>query len=135
MVGKYDKKTLQNAGLQFHNELGQREITLKLIESMPNNAHVVIDGVRWIEDLQTLQEYFGERLQPIMIECPDTVIVKRLQKSPFFIGKTKEDIKEILTHNIESEIITLGFHIPTRTENNGSFKAYYEKLDTLVRNI
>jgi DNA polymerase (family 10) len=135
MEGKYDKETLQEAGLRLHHKLGQREITLKLIESMPNNAHVVIDGVRWVEDLHTLQEHFVKRLQPIMIECPDTVIFKRLQNSPFFIGKTKAEIKEILTHKIESEIITLGFQMPTRIENNGSFKAYYEKLDTLIRNI
>jgi len=133
--GKYDKNALQKAGLQLHNELGQRKITLKLIDSLPENTHVVIDGVRWVEDLQTLQEHFGNRLKVLMIECPDKIISRRLLKSPFFMGKTEEDIKDILTHGVESEIITLGFHIPEIVSNKGSFKGFYEKLDTLVRNI
>ena len=68
---KYDKNALQKAGLQLHNELGQRKITLKLIDSLPENTHVVIDGVRWVEDLQTLQEHCVNRLKALMIECPD----------------------------------------------------------------
>ena len=110
---KYDKNALQKAGLQLHNELGQREITLKLIDSLPENTHVVIDGVRWIEDLETLQEHFGDRLKAIMVECPDNIISKRLQKSPFY--KTKKEIRDILTHKVESEIITLGFYYYSAT--------------------
>jgi len=132
---KYDKNALQKAGLQLHNELGQREITLKLIDSLPENTHVVIDGVRWIDDLETLQEHFGDRLKAIMVECPDNIISKRLQKSPFYMNKTKKEIRDILTHEVEAEIITLGFHISMRIQNKGSFKSFYEKLDTLVRNI
>ena len=133
--GKYEKNALQKAGLQLHNELGQRRITFKLIDSLPENTHVVIDGVRWIEDLETLQEHFGDRLKAIMVECPDNIISKRLQKSPFYMNKTKKEIQSILTHDVEAEMITLGFHISTRIQNKGSFKSFYETLDTLVRNI
>jgi len=132
---KYNKNALQKAGLQLHNELGQRQITLKLIDSLPENTHVVIDGVRWVEDLQTLQEYFDDRLKAIMIECSDNIIVRRLLKSPFYMDKTKKEIQDILTHEVESEIIALGFRILTRFQNDGSFKSFYKKLDQLVRNI
>jgi dephospho-CoA kinase len=135
LEGKYDKEVLQEEGLRLHNELGQGQITLKLIENLPENAHVVIDGIRWVEDLHTLQEHFGNRLTAVMVECPDKIISRRLKKSPFFMGKTDTDIKKILTHKVESEIISLGFHIPIKFENTGSFKSYYQKLDTLVRDI
>jgi histidinol phosphatase-like PHP family hydrolase/predicted nuclease with RNAse H fold/DNA polymerase/3'-5' exonuclease PolX/dephospho-CoA kinase len=133
--GNYDKEELQKAGLKLHEELGQREITMKLIESLPKDAHVVIDGIRWVEDFQTLKDHFGTRLKAIMIDCPQKLIKERLKKSPFFIGKTQKNIEEVLTHKVESEIITLGFHLSTRIENAGSFKSYYGKLDSVVRNL
>ena len=134
-TGTYDKKALQEAGLRLHNELGQREITRRLIDSMPANAPVVIDGVRWMDDLNALREHFGDRLHPLMVECSDDTIVKRLLKSPFFMTQTKAGIENILTHGVESEVVTLGFRMPTRIENSRNFKAYYEKLDAFVRSV
>ncbi len=133
--GDYDKTKLQEAGLDLHRHVGQAEITRRLIEDLPQDRPVVVDGMRFIEDLETLKECFNNRFHPLFLDCPRRTIVKRLRKNPFYASYSSQELNGILSHAVEQELFAFRFQVVDKIENNGSFKSFFTELDRFLRSL
>lgn len=135
LVGAYDKAELQEAGLVLHKKMGQQAITRRLIAGLPRDAHVVIDGMRFMDDFLTLKDHFGERFFPFFVECSRSTLVKRLKKTPFLMDCSKSELDRMLSHEVERESVVVGFQIPDRIVNNGSYKELFEQVNHFLRTL
>jgi DNA polymerase (family 10) len=131
----YNKPALQNAGLEVHESLGQREINGHLLQSIPNNTNVVIDGVRYLEDLECLREHFGDRLHCLFIECPTRIVKDRLTRNPLTWSISGDELDKILSHAAEREIFPLKFRIREKIENKGNFSELFRRVEEYVRSL
>ncbi|MBO3461663.1 ribonuclease H-like domain-containing protein [Aetokthonos hydrillicola Thurmond2011] len=64
---KPTREALQQIGTQVNQELGQRWLCKKLLEKLPKDGDIVIDGLRFPEDYAFWQETFGSSFLHIHI--------------------------------------------------------------------
>ncbi|PHJ61573.1 hypothetical protein VF14_09160 [Nostoc linckia z18] len=67
---KPTRETLQQIGTEVNQKLGQRWLCKKLLEKLPKNSDIVIDGLRFPEDYAFWQETFGSSFLHIHITSP-----------------------------------------------------------------
>lgn len=68
------RENRQRVGLELHNEKGQRWLCRKAIEYLGVNANrIVVDGLRWPDDVQYFQERYGGRFHHIHILAPKDI--------------------------------------------------------------
>lgn len=54
-----DRRTRQAVGMALHEEKGQRWLCERVLESVPSDTPIAIDGLRWPEDVAFFKEKFG----------------------------------------------------------------------------
>ncbi len=59
----------QSVGYQLHEERGQRWLSEQVIARVPSGRPLVIDGLRWPEDVAYFKERFGARFLHIHIDA------------------------------------------------------------------
>lgn len=70
---KVDRIHLQTLSEQIHAEQGQRWLGRRLLESLPKQGNLVIDGLRFPDDHAFLLEVFGPAFRHLHITAPEEI--------------------------------------------------------------
>ena len=120
-----DRATRQRVGLQLHKELGQRWLAERAIAMVPSGKPVVIDGLRWPDDVAFFRERFGAGFVHIHIDASDAIRAERYRES----NRDFQDFEAADGHPVETMIDKLGDLANMRIANNSSL----EELEARVR--
>lgn len=119
-----NRSNFQKIGYEIHNSPGQRWLGKKLIEELPKDKNIVIDGLRFPEDHALMVETFGPSFVHLHIET----------SLEFLISRTKNrkindiPIKEALSNPIESNIKDLKELSSHTIINDGSISELYSQV-------
>lgn len=125
---KICRSNLQKLGIEIHRSPGQRWFGKKLIEKLPKDKNIVIDGLRFPEDHALMVETFGPSFRHFHI---GTSLKNRNSR---ITDRKIEDIpiQELSNHPIESEIKNLKKLSEHIISNNGSPSKLYTQIDGLL---
>lgn len=98
-----NRENLQDVGLELHQTQGQRWLCRRAIEriSSPQN-NIVVDGLRWSDDVNYLAERFGGRFQHVYISAPVHLRETRARA----LGRIAE-FRPAASHAVESGVTGL----------------------------
>ncbi|MGB9500085.1 MAG: ribonuclease H-like domain-containing protein [Dissulfuribacterales bacterium] len=122
------RSNLQKIGYEIHNSPGQRWLEKKLIEELPKDKNIVIDGLRFPEDHAFMVETFGPSFIHLHIETAIEFLISRIKN-----GETNEiPIKKALNNPIESNIKDLKKLSSYTIINDGSISELYSKVNSFL---
>jgi uncharacterized protein YprB with RNaseH-like and TPR domain/predicted nuclease with RNAse H fold/dephospho-CoA kinase len=116
-----NRQSLQRKGEEVNKKEGQRWLCKKLIQMLPNQGNIVIDGLRFPEDHAFLVETFGPAFLHIHIVSPENVRLRRYITD----GGTQEEFLKASSHLVESNVSklsSLAHIILSNTSDIDSFK-------------
>ncbi len=123
------RETRQRVGLELHNHPGQRWLCRKAIERVPPDAaRIVVDGLRWKEDVDYLRERFGGGFTHIHVNAPTGARSTRAHN----LGRTDELLRAA-AHPVEEGIGDLEGIADEILKNDGSLEALRMRLDRFVQ--
>jgi len=123
------RETRQRVGLELHSGPGQRWLCKKAIERAPSDAtRIVVDGLRWREDIEYLRERFGGGFRHIHIKAP----LSARHSRAFDAGRTDE-LEQAIQHPVESGISDLEGIADTVLTNDGPLEALRDRLRRFVQ--
>ena len=126
---------LQRIGLEISKDVQkQKALTIKMIEMMDNTSSYIIDGIRQNEDYDTLSNTFKDRFILLSIDAKLNKRFERYKKQHHGILKIDEFTK-IDEHAVETSIIGLSQHANYYINNNSSYKALFEQIDSVICSI
>ena len=123
-----NRKNLQEIGKKINIEKGQRWLGNLVTEKVNNSNAIVIDGIRFLEDVAYLTEKFGPAFLHIYVEAADDVKEER------FKSKNNESwsLKETLKSKTENEIWSLKEKATILLENSHGRSSLLKKLDRIL---
>jgi predicted nuclease with RNAse H fold/dephospho-CoA kinase len=77
-----NRATRQRVGTEIHTNKGQRWLCERVLDRVPGQPFIVIDGLRFPEDHAFFVEQFGSHFVHLNLNAPDTVREKRYTESP-----------------------------------------------------
>jgi len=116
---------LQKFGEEVHRNLGQRWLGRKMLESLPGQGNIVIDGLRFPEDHSFLAEKFGPAFSHIHIHATE-----HLRRQRFAIREgsdAKFDIAQ--AQPVEQQTESLRSLANFETLNEASLESLKDRLD------
>jgi uncharacterized protein YprB with RNaseH-like and TPR domain/predicted nuclease with RNAse H fold/dephospho-CoA kinase len=129
-----NRQSLQRKGEEVNKKGGQRLLCKKLLQMLPIQDNLVIDGLRFPEDHAFLVETFGPAFLHIHIVAPETTRMERIISN----GGTKEEFFEAISHPVESNVSklsSLAHIILSNTSNIDSFKMQIADTISLKYNM
>jgi predicted nuclease with RNAse H fold/dephospho-CoA kinase len=123
--GVPDRLIRQQVGYELHEKYGQRWLSERAIARIPSGSPVVIDGLRWPEDVAFFVERFGSDFVHTHVEAAIETRAMRYQA----IKEEKLDFEAADAAPVESMIDNLRHLAHVRIENNFSI----EELEIEVR--
>jgi len=76
-----DRATRQRVGTEIHTNKGQRWLCERVLDRVPEQPFVVIDGLRFPEDHAFFVERFGSQFVHLHLNAPDAIREKRYSES------------------------------------------------------
>jgi predicted nuclease with RNAse H fold/uncharacterized protein YprB with RNaseH-like and TPR domain/dephospho-CoA kinase len=76
-----NRTTRQRVGTEIHMNKGQRWLCERVLDRLPEQRFIVIDGLRFPEDHAFFVERFGPQFVHLHLDAPDTVRKKRYTES------------------------------------------------------
>lgn len=123
------RETRQRVGLELHNYPGQRWLCRKAIEHVPpDTARIVVDGLRWKEDVDYLRERFGGGFTHVHVKAPMNMRRARAHS----LGRTDE-FSSASAHPVEGGIGDLEGVADETLNNDRSLEALHERLSRFVQ--
>lgn len=121
---KPTRSNLQELGWGVHNKYGQRWLGKKLVEIAGSAEKIVVDGVRFPEDVAYLAETFGPRYIHCHVDCSDVVCRNRLS------GEAREDrpYKIAQAHLVEQGVDRLKSLANKTIDNCGHLSDFFDQL-------
>ena len=97
------RENQQRIGLELHREKGQRWLCARAVERLRNEpAKLVIDGLRWVEDVAYFKERYGGRFRHVHLDAPLNIRRDRAER----VGRLAE-FEEAKDHAVESGLVEL----------------------------
>lgn len=122
------RSALQEFGNQIYQQIGQREFGRKLLETLPDQGNIVIDGLRFADDHAFWIETFGPAFYHVHLEAP-----VKLRKTRFNNRETNEtSFEEAEAHPVEQQISMLRPLAHEIISNRGDIQTLYSKVDHLI---
>lgn len=124
-----DREDLQKFGELVHNEYGQRWLGRRLLETLPQDGAIVIDGLRFPEDHALLVETFGPAFRHVHIEASEQLRNTRF-KTRKIGGK---DLRNAQRHPVEQQVGDLLQFSHAVITNDDTLQSLRNHLDMLVQ--
>lgn len=122
------QSNLQKIGYKIHNSPGQRWLEKKLIEELPKDKNIVIDGLRFPEDHAFMVETFGPSFIHLHVESPIKTIKSRLKNRQI----NDMPIQKALNNPIESNIKDLKKLSSHTIINDGPISQLYSQVNSFL---
>lgn len=123
-----NRSNFQKIGYEIHNSPGQRWLGNKLIEELPKDKNIVIDGLRFPEDHALMVETFGPSFVHLHIETSLEFLISRTKNSKI----NDIPIEKALNNPIESNIKDLKELSSHTIINDGSISELYSKVNSFL---
>ena len=124
-----DREDLQKFGELVHNEYGQRWLGRRLLETLPQDGDIVIDGLRFPEDHAFLVETFGPAFRHVHIKASEQVRNTRF-KTREIGGK---GLRKVQTHPVEQQVGGVLQLSHAAITNEDTLQSLRKHLNMLVR--
>jgi dephospho-CoA kinase len=122
------RKNQQRVGLELHNEKGQRWLCRKAIERLGADAsRIVVDGLRWPEDVHYFQERYGGRFRHIHILAPYETRRERAAASG-----SGEAFEEAAAHAVEGGVAFVGALSQCWISNDSDLSAFESQIREMI---
>lgn len=122
------RSNLQKIGYEIHNSPGQRWLEKKLIEELPKDKNIVIDGLRFPEDHAFMVETFGPSFIHLHVEAPIKIIKSRIKNRQI----NDIPIQKALNNPIESNIKDLKKLASHTIINDGPISQLYSQVNSFL---
>jgi len=121
------RSALQALGWEVHNGLGQRWLGKALVELAGDAAKIVVDGIRFPEDIAFLREIYGPGFVHCHVVCSQTIRSERTCE------RQLEDIppSHVSCHRVELCVDKLREMADVIILNQEDMSAYHRKLDQI----
>lgn len=118
------RENQQRVGLELHQEKGQRWLCRRAIERIPGEpTKIVVDGLRWPDDVSYFAERYGGRFTHIHLEAPIETLRDRAKK----LGRIDE-FDTARNHQVESGIAYIASMTEDQIVNDRDIAALQAKL-------
>jgi dephospho-CoA kinase len=122
------RRNLQEFGDQVNQEKGQRWLARKMLSDLPpEKENIVIDGLRFPEDIAFMIETFGPGFSCIFISAPHEIRKKRYVE----LGYRPEEFEEATQHPVERKVSELHSLAHMSIENSNGLPDFQNKIDGL----
>jgi len=116
---EFSRENRQRVGLELHSDKGQRWLCRKAIERVEGSAtQIVVDGLRWPEDVQYFQERYGGRFRHIHL----LAAYETRRKRAVATGST-EAFDEATSHAVEQGVALVEGLSQCRISNDSDISA------------
>lgn len=122
------REDLQKFGELVHNECGQRWLGRRLLETLPQDGDIVIDGLRFPEDHAFLAETFGPAFRHVHIRASVKVRNARFRTRE----RGGRGLRKAQKHPVEQKIDEVLQLSHTVITNEDSIQSLRKNLDMLV---
>lgn len=126
---KPTRQRLQEFGAEIHHRHGQRWLGRRLLESLPQMGHLVIDGLRFPDDHAFLAECFGPAFLHMHIEAP--VSTRRERFASRELGGSSFVASD--AHSVESRSHELCGLAHVKLQNDQSLTQFQDKVAGFVQ--
>lgn len=123
-----NRTNLQKLGCEMHLDPGQRWLGKKLLEELPADKSIVIDGMRYPDDYALMVETFGPSFIHLFIDAPLEIRKERA------LSRKRENIsiEKIFNDPAESGIEDLKKLSSNIIINDGSKNSYFKKIEAVL---
>jgi uncharacterized protein YprB with RNaseH-like and TPR domain/predicted nuclease with RNAse H fold/dephospho-CoA kinase len=122
------RQALQQIGEEVNKNGKQRWLCKKLVQMLPNEENLAIDGLRHPEDHAFLTETFGHAFLHIHIVSPENTRLGRY----IIDGGTKEEFIEANSHQVESNVPKLSSLARIVLDNASDMGSFKNKISNTV---
>ncbi|HWW58154.1 MAG TPA: ribonuclease H-like domain-containing protein [Sphingopyxis sp.] len=123
------RESRQRVGLELHSHPGQRWLCRKTIERVPaGTPRIVVDGLRWTEDVDYLRERFGGGFKHVHVKAPSATRSNRARNASLV-----EELHWAVEHPVESGIAGLESVADEVLTNDGTLEMLCERLSRFVQ--
>jgi uncharacterized protein YprB with RNaseH-like and TPR domain/predicted nuclease with RNAse H fold/dephospho-CoA kinase len=117
------RESLQQIGEEVYEGKGQRWLGSELINRLPEEGNLVIDGLRHPEDHAFWAEKFGPNFLHVHISAPRDV-----RRQRYLVEGTVEEFAKANVHPVESNISKLSTLAHRRITNSGSLEEFLSNI-------
>jgi uncharacterized protein YprB with RNaseH-like and TPR domain/predicted nuclease with RNAse H fold/dephospho-CoA kinase len=121
-----DRETRQRVGTEIHTNKGQRWLCERVLDRVPGQSFIVIDGLRFPEDHAFFVEQFGSQFVHLHLNAPDAVRERRYTES----SQGELPFRDADRQPVEAEIDRLS---SLATATLGNFGTISELENAVVR--
>lgn len=127
------KQELQKIGEQIsQNSTEQISLSKMMLDKMKPSRSYVIDGLRHMEDYETLKGELKDSFHLIYIDCSFANRFKRYRKQ--YHGEiSREQFQTFDNHPAEKDIVMLRWMADERIENDSTYKALWKEIDEILK--
>lgn len=124
-----DRSSRQAVGLELHRDPGQRWLCRQAIERVPTDAiYIVVDGLRWREDVDYLRERFGGGFIHVHLTAPEATRLERARQ----LGR-EEELRTASAHPVEGGVAALEGIADSVVANDGAPETLLARLAQFTR--
>ena len=126
---KHSRPELQEFGSEIHIRYGQRWLGRRLLESIPKEGNLVIDGLRFPEYHAFLIECFGPAFLHVHVSAPDNIREVR------FLGRetSQQGFAQSECHPVESRVKELRTMAHIEVVNDAALESFENRIAILGR--
>ncbi len=121
-----NRTTLQEAGSQWFDSLGQYNLNRQVEERLTGHSYVVIDGMRHYEDYTYWKEKCFSKFYLIYVDADENICATRYGK---------DNYKIVAKHHVEQEIRELRTYADAVIDNRGNFDDLYTRIENFIEDI
>lgn len=98
------RKTLQELGEELFRTIGGKGLTDKVIRRIPTGRPAVVDGIRHLDDFDTLRHTFGGNFTLLFLDSSAHDRFRRLQARNSSAYFSRDEFNRISRHPVENEV-------------------------------
>lgn len=123
------RQNYQELGWRLHREKGQEWLCRRALELLPpDTTDLVVDGLRWEQDVRYLKERFGGRFLHIHIDAPEEVRRRRYDEA-----QRTAAFDDVAAHPVEQGIAALALLADAKVINDDDLESFLARIEELAR--
>lgn len=123
------RKNHQEVGMSLHEEMGQSWLCRRAVELLPDGiADIVIDGLRWVDDVRFFRERYGGRFLHIHVTAP-----QELRRIRFDADGKGIPFDAVVSHPVEQGIAAAAELADVTLANDGEVAPFLSRVEELAR--
>lgn len=123
-----DRERHQELGMRLHQEKGQEWLCRRALDLLPvGTTDLVLDGLRWTDDVRYMRERFGGRFLHLHVNAPEG-----LRRTRYDALKKGVPFDVAVAHPVEQGIASAGRLADVTLENDGDLATFLLRVQEFV---